>query len=97
MKYLVKITKWNQIKIHEFINFFFFLQRKDINDLRVINDTSRLLPTKGDPIITLILKGNVSPNNWLGGKQEKKKKEKRIRKCENVVPGEKSLLSRSRT
>lgn len=45
MKYLVKITKWNQIKIHEFINFFFFfLQRKDINDLRVINDTSRLLP-----------------------------------------------------
>lgn len=45
MKYLVKITKWNQIKIHEFINFFFFFfQRKDINDLRVINDTSRLLP-----------------------------------------------------
>lgn len=23
MKYIVKITKWNQIKIHEFINFFF--------------------------------------------------------------------------
>lgn len=22
MKYIVKITKWNQIKIHEFINFF---------------------------------------------------------------------------
>lgn len=62
MKYIVKITKWNQIKIHEFINFFFPPQRKDINDfaLRVINDTSRLLPIKGDPIITLITKGNVS-------------------------------------
>lgn len=62
MKYIVKITKWNQIKIHEFINFFFSPQRKDINDfaLRMINDTSRLLPIKGDPIITLITKGNVS-------------------------------------
>lgn len=30
MKYLVKITKWNQIKIHEFINFFFFFSNEKI-------------------------------------------------------------------
>lgn len=66
---------------------FFPLQRKDINDLRVINDTSRLLSTKGDPIITLIAKGNVSRTIGLGEgrkkKKERKKKGKRIRKCEN--------------
>ena len=61
----------------------------------MINDTSRLLSTKGDPIITLIAKGNVSRTIGLEKGRKKRKKEKKGRESENVkmVLGKKSFVS----
>lgn len=76
MKYLVKITKWNQIKIHEFINFFFFFSNEKI--LTIYEWSTILLVyylIKGDPIITLIAKGNVSRTISLEEGREKKGRE----------------------
>lgn len=79
MKYIVKITKWNQIKIHEFINFFFPPNEKILTISRY-GWLTILLVYCLSKVIQLL---RWSRKETFLEQLACRKKRKRIRKCEN--------------